>query len=144
METPQAIVMCLRELNELEQHMRKVTSPAAVTRAKAKMALKRALLPAAILQHHDRMWARNKPSVAPVRNWTCRGCHLTVHRGLHRRLQVMTDLVLCENCGSFMYLDETPDLPPAPVIRQVAPVAKKRATAPRAKVAAKRRSLARR
>jgi predicted nucleic acid-binding Zn-ribbon protein len=83
-------------------------------------------VPAQILGHYDRLVARGKKGVAAVRHQTCSACHMNIPLGAVLTLRRDDDIVLCESCGRYLYLEaETEIAAPAPV--------KKRA--PRAKAA---------
>jgi predicted CXXCH cytochrome family protein len=66
-----------------------------------------------ILGHHDRMRARGRKSIAPVRNGVCAGCHMVVATGILATLRRQDDIQLCANCGRYLYIEETPPAPPA-------------------------------
>ncbi len=92
-------------------------------------------IPAPILAHHDRKRARGRSSVAAVRHWVCTSCFISVPQGRRSHLTQCDDLSVCDNCGSYLFL-ETPDptqAAPAPV-----PVPKIKSVSPRARVAAKK------
>jgi len=57
-----------------------------------------------ILAHHDRIRARGRCSTAPVREWICRSCFISVPIGLRTNLSHRNDLCVCENCGAYIYL----------------------------------------
>lgn len=62
-------------------------------------------IPAPILSHHDRIRIR-RASTKAVTNWVCMGCHIAVPMGLRTKLAQDNDIVVCENCGAYMYLPE--------------------------------------
>ncbi|HUB87294.1 MAG TPA: C4-type zinc ribbon domain-containing protein [Verrucomicrobiae bacterium] len=66
-------------------------------------------IPAQILGHYDRLVARGKKGIAAVRHQTCTGCHMNVPLAVVLALQHGEDIQLCENCGRYLYLDETPE-----------------------------------
>jgi predicted nucleic acid-binding Zn-ribbon protein len=77
----------------------------------------REVIPTAILRHHDRMKARGKMSVAPVRGGVCDACHLKIPLGHLLKLSHPGDLSVCDNCGAFIYLAvETPAPAAAPSV----------------------------
>ncbi|MEM9444462.1 MAG: C4-type zinc ribbon domain-containing protein [Verrucomicrobiota bacterium] len=68
-------------------------------------------LPHPILGHHDRIRVKGRSSTSPVINWVCRGCFIAVPVGLRSALAQKEDILICENCGSYIYIgDETEDL----------------------------------
>ena len=101
------ITAILRQLDELEKEILRL--PAESPRRNdldPQIASLRALIPTAILTHHDRMKARGKMSVAPVRNGVCGACHLSIPRGHVIRLRDPDELNVCDSCGAFIYLSE--------------------------------------
>lgn len=87
----------------------------------------RAAVPAPILAHYDRLFARGKKGVAVVRNQVCAGCHMRLPIGTINVLMHGTDIRLCD-CGRYLYL---PDPSEAQFIEHVeaakpAPKARKR------------------
>lgn len=95
-------------------------------------------IPAQILGHYDRLRARGKKGVAEVRNQVCSGCHVRVPLGSVLALQHEQDVQLCENCGRYLCLPETPNVPtltpPAKAARGITPrrVRKQKPVAPAA------------
>ena len=65
-------------------------------------------LPTAILKHYDQRRDRNKTAIAPVKRGICGGCHISMTRNsaanLHRNDGALN---VCENCGVFIYLDDS-------------------------------------
>ncbi len=78
----------------------------------------RALIPTAILGHHDRMRDRGKKSVAPVRNGVCGACHLRLPISHAISLNPTHDLEVCDNCGVFLYVEATPAAEASPVLHR--------------------------
>ena len=72
----------------------------------------RSQIPAQILGHYDRLVARGKKGVALLRNQTCAACHMNVPLGSVLTLRRGDDIVLCENCGRYLYLAETTETIP--------------------------------
>jgi predicted nucleic acid-binding Zn-ribbon protein len=108
MNQAQHIIPRLRQLAELEgtQRQLKKNSGASASLA-AEIESLRALLPTAILSHHDHRRARGKISVAPVTRGICGACHLAIPRGhLGQLRRVTDDLSVCDHCGVFVYLAE--------------------------------------
>lgn len=88
-------------------------------------------VPAQILGHYDRLVARGKKGVAAVRHQTCSACHMNVPIGAVLTLRRDDDIVLCESCGRYLFLEEEPEaVAPAP-----APVKKKSTRTKAAKAA---------
>ena len=97
------IATWLRELSELEAGRAK---PVRGTTA-ARVNSLRELIPTSILLHYDRLKARGKRSVAPVKRGVCGSCHLAVPSGSLANLRRTTGtLNVCVNCGAFVYFEE--------------------------------------
>jgi len=62
-------------------------------------------IPAMVLGHFDRMRLRGKKPIAPVRNAVCMACHLQIPRGHLVAMQRSREIDICDNCGTFVYLD---------------------------------------
>ncbi len=75
-------------------------------RSEAEMARLRALIPAQILGHYDRLVVRGKKGVAVVRNQVCTGCHMKLPIGTINTLMQGTDIRLCDTCGRYLYLPD--------------------------------------
>ncbi|MFA7343528.1 MAG: C4-type zinc ribbon domain-containing protein [Terrimicrobiaceae bacterium] len=65
----------------------------------------RSIIPAFILGHHDRKIQQGKQSVVQVVDGVCSACHLRLPAGHLARLQSHQDLEVCDNCGTFIYLE---------------------------------------
>lgn len=106
---PQIIIEALKQLNLLESKLDDEDDQAAL---KKQIEKERGKIPKPILSHHDRIRAKSRASVAPVRSssstskWTCGNCHIEIPRGTYGRLQVVTDITICENCGVYLYLEK--------------------------------------
>ena len=66
----------------------------------------RGTIPQPILDHYDRLRARDKKGVAIVRNQSCTGCHMRVPIGQISVLMRGEDIQLCETCGRYLYLPD--------------------------------------
>lgn len=98
----------------------------------AQAAVLRGTIPQPILDHYDRLRARDKKGVAVVRNQSCTGCHMRVPIGQITVLMRGEIIQLCETCGRYLYL---PDPAETELLTQVEPA--KPAAKPR-----KRKALA--
>jgi predicted nucleic acid-binding Zn-ribbon protein len=81
----------------------------------------RALIPAPILAHYDRLADKGKKGVALLRNQTCSGCHMRVPLGVVLDLKHGEDVCLCDNCRRYLYLREEDSVAagnPAPVLQE--------------------------
>ncbi|HWW01264.1 MAG TPA: C4-type zinc ribbon domain-containing protein [Candidatus Acidoferrum sp.] len=72
----------------------------------ARKAELRALIPAQILGHYDRLVVRGKKGVAVVRNQVCTGCHMRLPIGTINTLMQGQDIQLCDTCGRYLYLPD--------------------------------------
>jgi hypothetical protein len=81
--------------------------------AKAGIEEARKLVAPEILQHFDKLRARDKKGIAYVRRGVCGQCHMQVAVGLLAQLHHQDTLQRCENCGAYLYLVEEQ---PAPVM----------------------------
>lgn len=99
----------LRQLSELDDARTslkpKSTKLAALN---AEIETVRQLLPTAITYHYDQCRSRSKLAIAPVRRGICGACHLSMTRSSYANLHRSgSALHVCENCGVFIYLDES-------------------------------------
>src|ERR1035438_4977367 len=76
--------------------------------AEATIAELRGKIPPQIIAHYDRLLARGKKGVAAVRNQVCTGCHMRVPIGVVATLMHETDIQICESCGRYLYLSDSP------------------------------------
>ena len=84
--------------------------------AGATIAELRGKIPPQILGHYDRLVARGKKGVTAVRGENCSSCHIRVPIGAIMTLKRGEDIQLCENCGRYLFLPETPEAEPAPPV----------------------------
>ncbi|MCS7336875.1 MAG: C4-type zinc ribbon domain-containing protein [Verrucomicrobiae bacterium] len=77
-----------------------------IKNAEAKIARLRKKIPAQVLGHYDRLMARGKKGIVPVRNQACTGCHLRVPIAVIMTLVHGKDLQLCDSCGRYLYLPD--------------------------------------
>lgn len=69
----------------------------------------RAGVPEPIIGHYGRLIARGKKGVAIIRNQVCTGCQMRLPIGTITTLMRNEDIQLCDNCGRYLYLPETPE-----------------------------------
>ncbi|MCP5517863.1 MAG: hypothetical protein H7A45_11485 [Verrucomicrobiales bacterium] len=93
----------LQELQDIELLSRK---PAEL---KARAVELRALVPAPLLGHYDRLMARGKKGVAHVRNGVCGGCRMRLASGAHAQLLRDDDIVMCDNCARYLLATKDPE-----------------------------------
>jgi hypothetical protein len=74
--------------------------------SQARKAELRALIPAPIIGHYDRLVVRGKKGIAVVRNQVCTGCHMRLPIGTINTLMQASDLQLCDTCGRYLYLPD--------------------------------------
>ncbi|MDX6765381.1 MAG: hypothetical protein SFU85_01175 [Candidatus Methylacidiphilales bacterium] len=99
------VMQALIHLNEWEDEL-KLLGPRTVRRARLQELLtaERPKVAPFILAHHDRLRARGRCSTAPVREWVCRSCFISVPIGQRTSLSHRDDLCVCDNCGTYIYL----------------------------------------
>lgn len=111
MSKAQVVIDALRKLNEFEDQI-KDCKESEKEALRKEINAQRAKIPKPIQGHHDRIRVKGRSSVAAVRTsnstakWICGSCHIEIPRGMHGRLQVVTDITLCENCGAYLYFDK--------------------------------------
>lgn len=93
------------------------------------MAELRAGVPEPILGHYSRLIARGKKGVAVVRNQVCSGCQMRLPIGTVNTLMRNEDIQLCDSCGRYLYLPETPVPTDAPAPKPAKKPRKKKAAA---------------
>ena len=98
----------------------------------------RAVIPAPILGHYDRLRVREKKGVAPVRNQVCTGCHMKQPIGKITILMRDEDIQLCDTCGRYLYFVPEEAAPVAVAAAIAEPAEKKKA--PKAKTPRKRKA----
>lgn len=103
--------------------------------AAAVIAELRTKIPPQILGHYDRLMARGKKGIVPVRGQACSGCHMRLPIGVISELMKAEDIQLCDTCGRYLYLEEvigvaatTPATEPTEPAKE-APTRRKRKTA---------------
>lgn len=98
----------------------------------AKAAELRKIIPQPFLGHYDRLRARDKKGVALVRNQVCTGCHMRQPIGKITIVMRGEDIQLCDSCGRYLYVEETPAAEaPAPAPAATEPAKPKRVGRPR-------------
>lgn len=129
MNEAQHIVPRLKRLIELEKVLSGQTKHSASDAPlQAEISSIRALLPTAILRHHDSRTLRGKKSLAPVTGGVCGACHLAIPIGRLADLRkIHNDLNVCDHCNVFIYLEEK-SLPLPPLLKRVAGKGKKDAS----------------
>lgn len=129
MNQAQNIIPRLRRLAELEAAQRRLKKDSSASASlSSEIESLRAILPTAILSHHDDRRARGKVSVAPVTRGICRACYLAIPRGRLAELHRVADEVnVCDHCGVFIYLADE-DQPAATNVPKTATAGKMKAT----------------
>ena len=97
-------------MNELLKNLVKLQelelAEATDAKQKALIAELRGKIPPQILGHYDRLMARGKKGIVPVRGQACSGCHMRLPIGVVSTLMKATDIQLCDSCGRYLYLAE--------------------------------------
>ena len=118
MATPSRVTESLKRLCDLERGKGVLSVALSNSEKLHEIKRLRSILPAFILGHHDRKILMGKPSIAPVVNGVCSACHLSLPSGHANRLQSCQDLEVCDNCGTFIFLEVGSTLQPSPVRRK--------------------------
>lgn len=105
MATPARVTDSLKRLCELERGKGTLAVSLSESEKRHEINRLRAILPVFILGHHDRKLQMGKPSIVPVINGVCSACHLRLPIGHAARLQSSQDLEVCDNCGTFIFLE---------------------------------------
>jgi hypothetical protein len=107
MHSSQLVLTDLVTLVRLEAELNE-TVPRSLKRPDAEkiIARHRKKIPPMILSHHDRIKAKGRRSIAPVQEWICRACFISIPVGNRQQLTQATDLFICESCGAYLYLPD--------------------------------------
>jgi hypothetical protein len=99
------VLQALINLNQWEDEL-KTLGPRTARRAELDLSVtaERPKVAPFILAHHDRIRARGRCSTAPVRDWICRSCFISLPIGIRTKLSHRDDICVCENCGAYIYL----------------------------------------
>ena len=76
-------------------------------RTQERIAALRAMIPAPILAHYDRLGDQGKKGLSVVRHQTCSGCHMRLPLAVVMDVRHAQDVCLCENCRRYLYLPES-------------------------------------
>ena len=97
-------------MNDVLKNLAKLQSleldETADAKSKSLIARLRAKIPPQILGHYDRLMARGKKGIVPVRGQTCSGCHLCLPIGVISTLMKGAEIQLCDSCGRYLHLPE--------------------------------------
>ncbi len=118
MATPARVTDSLKRLSGLERGRGSLATALTDSERRLEIHRLRSIIPAFILAHHDRKLQQGKPSIVPVADGVCSACHLRLPTGHVARLQSSQDLEVCDNCGTFIFLEPGP---PGEPVRQDAP-----------------------
>jgi len=99
------VLQALINLNQWEDEL-KTLGPRTARKAELELSVsaERPKVAPFILAHHDRIRARGRCSTAPVRDWVCRSCFISLPIGMRTKLSHRDDICVCENCGAYIYL----------------------------------------
>jgi hypothetical protein len=115
-----AIILMHGYMNELLQSLVKLQAiefeETTEKKSGSTIAELRGKIPPQILGHYDRLVARGKKGVTAIRGENCSSCHIRVPIGAIMTLRRGEDIQLCENCGRYLFLPETPEAEPAPPV----------------------------
>jgi len=115
-----AIILMHGYMNELLQSLIKLQAiefeETTEKKSGSTIAELRGKIPPQILGHYDRLVARGKKGVTAIRGENCSSCHIRVPIGAIMTLRRGEDIQLCENCGRYLFLPETPEAEPAPPV----------------------------
>lgn len=113
MATPARVTDSLKRLCELERGKGPLANALSGSEKQHEINRLRSILPAFILGHHDRKIQMGKASIVSVINGVCSACHLRLPSGHAARLQSSQDLEVCDNCGTFIFLEAGAEPAPA-------------------------------
>mgnify|MGYP003798098099 CR=1 FL=1 len=102
---------------------------------RAQIASLREKIPSQILGHYDRLMARGKKGIVPVRNQVCTGCQMRLPIGVVATLMRDEDIQLCDTCGRYLYLEEAQPEPAPETRAKTARKPRKRKSTPPAMAA---------
>lgn len=105
MATPARVTDALKRLCDLERGKGPLSTSLSRLEKLHEINRLRSIIPAFILGHHDRKVQTGKASIVPVVNGICSACHLSLPSGHAARLQSSQDLEVCDNCGTFIFLE---------------------------------------
>lgn len=114
MATPARVTDSLKRLCDLERSSGPLAGILSEGEKLFEIHRLRSILPAFILGHHDRKLQKGKPSIVSVVGGVCSACHLRLPVGHLARLRSSQDLEVCDNCGTFIYLEAGEEAVPAP------------------------------
>lgn len=115
MPTPARVTDSLKRLCDLERGKGTLSSSLSNSEKLHEINRLRSIIPAFILGHHDRKLQMGKASIVSVVNGVCGACHLRLPTGHAARLQSSQDLEVCDNCGSFIYMESGSEPVPSPL-----------------------------
>ncbi len=115
MATPARVTDSLKRLCDLERGKGSLVAFLSESEKLHEISRLRSIIPAFILGHHDRKIQMGKASIASVVNGVCGACHLRLPTGHAARLQSSQDLEVCDNCGTFIYLESGSEPTPSPL-----------------------------
>jgi predicted nucleic acid-binding Zn-ribbon protein len=113
------IIQSLKELQSIARASKSARLIASSSLSPRQIAL-RAKVPNAILGHFDRMLVQGRSGIAPLRNGVCGGCHIRIPRAHVAGMRGSHELDVCDQCGTFIYSEETLEMAAAPLAASVA------------------------
>lgn len=104
--TPKEITERLRSIQKLEEAARDDGDDAKKTASRQRKTNKlRKDIPEMILDHYDRLRLAGRKGIASAEGLICRSCSIKLPRGERRALTLAADLIMCENCAAYLYLE---------------------------------------
>lgn len=127
MATPARVTESLKRLCDLERSSGPLAGALSDREKLFEIQRLRSILPAFILGHHDRKLQKGKPSIVAVVGGVCSACHLRLPIGHVARLHSSQDLEVCDNCGTFIFLEA--GIASEPVPKKTSTLRKRKASA---------------
>ncbi len=98
--TLQDIDLMIEEANEVEKLGFSITGNTELAKAREEMASK---IKKPLLFRYERLRAKLKRAIVPVKNDICLGCFLRQPTSIGAKGREESDLFTCENCGRMLY-----------------------------------------
>ncbi|MFQ5792426.1 MAG: zinc ribbon domain-containing protein [Acidobacteriota bacterium] len=96
----QDLDLMIEEINEVQQLGFDVEGKAQLEKARAELA---ARLSKPLLYTYERLRARYKRAIVPVKHDTCLGCFMRVPTAVTTRGRSEEEIITCEGCGRILY-----------------------------------------
>jgi predicted nucleic acid-binding Zn-ribbon protein len=96
----QDLDLMMREINEVQQLGFEVEGKTKLEEARAELAAK---LSKPLLYSYERLRARYKRAIVPVKHDTCLGCFMRLPTAVTLRGRSEKEIITCEGCGRILY-----------------------------------------